>query len=77
MKALKEQEDMYSMATCLDACLAIGVDVDSDLYVYVMFRFEKKELRKAFMQMKPPSHRVKWLMMTYKSWKASGKPLVL
>ena len=48
MEVLKEQEEMFSMAACLNACLANGVDVDSDLYVYAMFRFEKKELRKAF-----------------------------
>ena len=61
MEALQEQEEMYSMLTCLDAYLANGVDVDFDLYVYAMIRFERKELRKAFMQMKPLSHRVKWL----------------
>ena len=76
VEAYGQLKDNTSMGRCLQLLKEDGIDVDSELYLYAIMRFESPDLREAFVDITPPSHRLRWLKMRYDAWISAGKPML-
>ena len=75
VEAYSQLKDNTSMGRCLQMLKEDGIDVESELYLYTIMRFEKLEMREAFVEITPPSHTLRWLKMTYDAWISASKPM--
>ena len=76
VKAYGQLKDNTSMGRCLLLLKEDGIDVDFELYLYAIVRFENPNMREAFVDITPPSHRLRWLKLRYDAWISAGKPML-